>query len=149
MGQAARDSDEVPVWFYRINDQQMGPATTAELKRDRLRSSRSQDFVWKEGLTAWSAVQDTAELSIADPLSQRSCNCLNRGSIASATSCLGRLVFRVPGNGLGVSLYLNLAGKLGTVTPVSTTSRHWWTPAISSIEGIDAERVLAIALAWS
>ena len=67
------DAHDVPVWFYRINDEQSGPATTTEL-HNLIGSGRlaPQDFVWKDGLLEWSTVEETAELNRARPLSRRS-----------------------------------------------------------------------------
>jgi hypothetical protein len=51
------------LWYYRIDDEQFGPAETAELKKliGEGRLGRG-DIVWRDGLLDWLAVEEVPEL---------------------------------------------------------------------------------------
>jgi S1-C subfamily serine protease len=139
------NSNEVPVWFYRRNDQQFGPVTTAELQ-DLFSSGRlgPLDFVWKDGLLEWSTVQDTAELKIAGSLSQGplSTSLRDRSRRLRRAWVAWCLAFLITVVGV-LAVYLGLSGKLGTVIPgLADGATFVDSGAISSIEGLDAERRL-------
>lgn len=60
---AGTAADEPAIWYYRVNDQQYGPATTSDV-RGLIGAGRlgPLDYVWRDGLMEWSTVEDTAEL---------------------------------------------------------------------------------------
>ena len=116
---AGADANERPVWFYRINDQQFGPATTTEMQT-QIGTGRlgPLDFVWKDGLMAWSTVEETAELNAAAS-SSRSCQSIvirdrlrrNRRAWAVRLLAFTATVLVV------LTLYLGLSGKLQSLIP--------------------------------
>jgi hypothetical protein len=120
----AGDAHDVPVWFYRIDDEQSGPATTAEL-HNLIGSGRlgPQDFIWKDGLLDWSTVEEIAELNTAGPLSRpppatspRERTRRQRRAWIAWSAVLLVLVVGVLATYLGWT-HLGLTGKPGSAVP--------------------------------
>jgi hypothetical protein len=143
---AVPKSGDAAGWYYRVNEQQFGPATTLELQAliqsDRIKPS---DFAWREGLPAWVPVRDIPGLA-----GGAAGTSMMTGSPGGSPKRRGRRTSAAIYLSLGIAvlcgsaIYFKLPQKLGIRVPsLSDLASVINSGVLTSIEGEDAERRLA------
>jgi hypothetical protein len=111
--------DDHTLWYYRVDEQQYGPATTAEV-RNLIGSGRlgPLDYVWRDGLMEWSTVEETAELGSRSllPPAMPFASGGDRGRRRRRAWLFAILILAIAALAVA-SAYLGLFGKLAALIP--------------------------------
>ncbi|HEY2252208.1 MAG TPA: DUF4339 domain-containing protein [Planctomycetaceae bacterium] len=111
--------DDHTLWYYRVNEQQYGPATTADVQ-SLIGSGRlgPLDYVWRDGLMEWSTVEDTAELGSRSLFPPRMPVASSGGQARRRRRAwlLAMLILAIAALAVA-SVYFGLFGKLAALIP--------------------------------